>query len=544
MSTNTNSDLKIITKNKIEQKHLLNLNRYFIFENENSILDILSRENGKWQHPFILNYTKCMICKENKKSIPYHLSIDIKSFFKENKIKIRHKNDFKSRITNRYINSDTEEYSDNFEPLGMISDTGIIVECRRLSQIDNEISVIDCKKEARSEKGNNEKDAFLNIPTRSTPFIKSKISTTYRSTYNRHQTIQKETTREKDLDKEYFSNVNEKYQSQLDTNMIKVSINKIDYCDICFGDIKDKFILSCGDFYCRECIKAHIKSSLQNITLFKNIKCPKTICNNKIKENDIEKLFSQEEFKKYLKFKAKIEGYSDNTNIPCPVPDCEGFGKKINIKNGNLKCSKNHMFCVRCMNPSHANKKCSKSADYSTQIMSLFKQIKKCPNCKTLVEKEEGCNNVTCGNIWCNYTFCWVCMNSYDKNHYSNPLSPCFGMQELQPNSRFAKHKCLRISKCLLIFLLMLVILPIVILMFSFFVLVFYILAFVLDGSAVKNLKLKTERKQKFFKFLIYSIYSWISVASIPLGYWALCLLIVSSPFIFLYKKLKHDDKD
>lgn len=554
MSTNLSMNVTL------NDKLLKNLHRHFIFHNESSIQDILKIKNGIWQHPLIKSKNKCLICCEDKNIYSNHIQVNKLEFFIEKKIKLKHKQNFKERITNRHINSDSEINYNTYmsNPSYDITDTNIFLGGFYTANEENMKLIMSHREHQKSigktdiinktnVKQYKDEKVFLDIPSRSTPFTKYDITLKNENLEKRGYLEQIFTHYDKEWDNErdHILSIKQNNPSQADNNPNKpTSVIKIDYCDICFGDIKNKFILSCGDFYCKECIKMHVRGCLQNISLFKNLRCPKTICNDKIREIDIEKLFSNEEFEIYLNSKAKFEGFSDNNMMPCPIPDCEGFGKKAEIRDGFIKCSKNHKFCERCLKEAHVNKKCIKTTDYSMQIMSQFKQIKKCPNCKTLVEKQEGCNNVTCGNIWCNFTFCWVCMKSYDKNHYSNPLSPCFGMQELQSNSRFAKHKCLRISKCLLIFILMLAILPIVILLFSFFALVGYILAFVLDGSAVKNLKLKTERKQKIFRFLIYSIYSWISIFSLPVGYWALFVLIISSPFIFIYKKIKHVDNE
>lgn len=318
---------------------------------------------------------------------------------------------------------------------------------------------------------------------------------------------------------------------------------KTEYCDICFQDIKDKFTLACGDFFCHECITTHVVGSLTNITMFKNLRCPKNICNEKIKDIVIEKLLSEKELEKYTKTKVKIEALCNPLNFACPIPDCESFGDKTNIKNSILTCLNNHSFCIKCLKTAHVGEPCIITKDESEVVISNNKLIKQCPNCKSWVEKQPaGCNNLTCANVWCNFSFCWICMRASDKNHYSNPLSTCFGMQETLNDSHFAKHKCLRITKCMLIFLLMIAILPIIILLFSFIVFGFYILAFVLDGSAVKNMKLKTERRQKVFRFLIYAIYISISLPSMNLGYWSLTFLTVSSPFIYLIKKCKRSD--
>lgn len=47
------------------------------------------------------------------------------------------------------------------------------------------------------------------------------------------------------------------------------------------------------------------------------------------------------------------------------------------------------------------------------------KSVKFCPMCRTKIEKNEGCNHMTC--LFCSYDFCWHCLGyaGEGSNHFS-----------------------------------------------------------------------------------------------------------------------------
>jgi E3 ubiquitin-protein ligase RNF14 len=46
----------------------------------------------------------------------------------------------------------------------------------------------------------------------------------------------------------------------------------------------------------------------------------------------------------------------------------------------------------------------------------MLKHTKPCPNCSTSVEKNGGCNHITCRH--CNFEWCWLCNCKYQPGHY------------------------------------------------------------------------------------------------------------------------------
>ena len=327
-------------------------------------------------------------------------------------------------------------------------------------------------------------------------------------------------------------------------------LEKNDNCAICLQEIKEKFTLTCGDFFCRECIRNTIIIAIKTIIHLDELKCP--TCNDLLQENAIKKLLTKEEFEKYKNLITKIEGLKNKERIPCPYPDCPGWAEENQSNHNILYCIKGHIFCKKCQKIVDKNfgdknnkHKCFENiSEEENQTMQFFKKNKsfrKCPNCQSMVMREGGgCNNMTCTNVWCGYEFCWICNRKYDDSHYRNPLSMCFGLSEMNYDGKLAKYSRMRFFRCILIFLLIIfIILPIVLVFFSIFGACLYIISFVLDGSAMKNIKLKSIFAHKLFYKIVYGFFVAIGFAYIPIGYMSIALFIIFAPFICIFNNLR-----
>ena len=337
------------------------------------------------------------------------------------------------------------------------------------------------------------------------------------------------------------------------TSVILSKNIKNDKCKICIGKIQEKFTLICGHYFCRECLYERIKSILNCISDFDKIRCP--ICNELIDNNSLKRLLNEEEFNFYEKIKMRIEGLRNKNLIPCPYPDCEGFANRLTEnKTSIFICQNNHYFCEKCMEVVDKNlfltkkKHLCKIKDAKTMNYFKLKKkqniIKRCPNCNCWVQKEQNsCNNVQCSNIWCNYEFCWICKSPYDEYHYKNPFSMCFGLSSINSKTYFTKNKRTRLIRCMIIFLILIfILLPITIAFFSMFEIFTCVFAILIDKSGLRNVKLKSKFAHKFFYRIFLLFYFLISLAFIPLGYLSLGLIIIITPFIFLFKKFSNNN--
>lgn len=259
-----------------------------------------------------------------------------------------------------------------------------------------------------------------------------------------------------------------------------------------------------------------------------DIKCP---CNNncdlKFDENLINILLSNqpELYEKFNKFK-KLHSYNQESNgMWCIKPGCENFIRRIDEKGSKITCDKcKYKMCFLCKNIWHGRRSCEESLDKQLLIYKKKFPVKKCPKCKSDIEKNSGCNHMTCSR--CNYQFCWICLKVYTFDHYDlNNVFGCPGLQYIDnPDIKiFLQLFWGRMRVYLFIFFL--VILSPLLVAFGAF-------AFPIYGMNRSGI---LDRASKKKKILTYSLCLLISLLLFPI----IVILEIFPGSYLLYKEIK-----
>ncbi|KAG2705567.1 hypothetical protein I3760_05G061000 [Carya illinoinensis] len=197
-------------------------------------------------------------------------------------------------------------------------------------------------------------------------------------------------------------------------------------CDICMEDVAsdEATRVDCGHCFCNNCWTEHFIVKI-NDGQSRRIRCMAHKCNSICDEAVVRNLVSKrqpdmaEKFDRFL-----LESYiEDNKRVKwCPsAPHC---GNAIRIEDDEfceVECSCGLQFCFSCLSEAHSPCSClmwelwaKKCRDESETVNWITAHTKPCPKCHKHVEKNGGCNLVSC---ICGQAFCWLCGGATGRDH-------------------------------------------------------------------------------------------------------------------------------
>lgn len=188
-------------------------------------------------------------------------------------------------------------------------------------------------------------------------------------------------------------------------------------CEICFEVIESLWSLpSCQiHFFCHKCIKQLLEIKIFDSQVLK-ISCPGENCPSLFTYNDMKYFLSSDYLAKYEKFVKRQQINNDPTLKPCIVPDCEGIIKGTAEFPRNFCSVCNFEMCFLCLKAWHEGQTCEEVQIEEFDKWVEGKDVKDCPKCKYKIEKNLGCDHMTCIN--CHYEFCWNCFDPWQDNHF------------------------------------------------------------------------------------------------------------------------------
>ncbi|KAH7883133.1 hypothetical protein F5I97DRAFT_182403 [Phlebopus sp. FC_14] len=190
------------------------------------------------------------------------------------------------------------------------------------------------------------------------------------------------------------------------------------HCGICLEDFPEDDavrIEHCGHELCMDCARGHVFSKIEEhrfpvlcplCTVDHAKRDPSTISRSVVQLLGV----SEKQYETWI----EMEMAQFSTLIHCPKCKQSAFVDKEDLEEvDSLRCPVlgcDHMWCRKCQQTITVNG-AKHSCDGSAELDHLMHQQgwKYCPNCKTPIQKQDGCNHMSCVAAGCNTHFCYRC---------------------------------------------------------------------------------------------------------------------------------------
>lgn len=189
-------------------------------------------------------------------------------------------------------------------------------------------------------------------------------------------------------------------------------------CAICW-DKSDEFIKieACGHVACKDCFVQYCTTS--NDAKFP-LRCFGTECHALLALDQLRLTLGEAAFHRLLS-EAIDEHFRQHPaeRIKCPGADCTLYTPSASQTPHNCPGCLTAP-CTACRAEYHFGETCAaykaRTTDNLEELATWMREAgaKECPRCRGLIEKREGCNNMTCG--YCKQDFCFVCLAAFDSH--------------------------------------------------------------------------------------------------------------------------------
>ncbi|KAL4439318.1 hypothetical protein ABPG74_016981 [Tetrahymena malaccensis] len=272
-----------------------------------------------------------------------------------------------------------------------------------------------------------------NLPFQNNQIQSEKISTTLNKLNNSDQ------DKQQSMSIESKKILNEQIPSSI--SQINQQGDEIDWdCEICCENmISQEYLpLICDHIFHKNCLAQYFNTQISEKKF--PIKCPSSNCVIPIQQQDLQEVLSFSEFQKYEKF--CLQNYIDSNQDEiswCPTPNCE-FAFILEDGQYTLKCPLcKKSYCLSCKCDYHQGQTCQEykisnnfsEDDKKLEQLAIGLKFKKCSKCKMWVEKNQGCDHMTCR---CGYQFCYKCGGVYLKCECTQQQYPFMNFNQRYDN--------------------------------------------------------------------------------------------------------------
>ncbi|XP_044955916.1 probable E3 ubiquitin-protein ligase ARI7 [Hordeum vulgare subsp. vulgare] len=196
-------------------------------------------------------------------------------------------------------------------------------------------------------------------------------------------------------------------------------------CDLCFdahppGQMRSA---GCGHLYCRVCWRGYVRAAVEDGARCLSLRCPEPSCSAAVIRDLVDDVADEEDKQRYAGFALRSYVEESKSMRWCPAPGCglavEYLGGESLSEQLDVVCECGHGFCILCAEESHLPVPCrtvrewkAKNSSESESTNWVLANTKLCPKCRRPIEKNTGCNHMTCRDP-CGHQFCWICLADY-----------------------------------------------------------------------------------------------------------------------------------
>jgi hypothetical protein len=199
-------------------------------------------------------------------------------------------------------------------------------------------------------------------------------------------------------------------------NAIETNEHGVD-CSICMDPYHTNNMITCQSsprhFTCIPCAILYITKSRELRDPLSAIPCPVSECKTMYKIDRLKTILPKEIQTNITEkdFERNIN-VALHANVKCVIYCTCGVHGIVEHNQDNTdekaQCICGLIYCSKCGNEFHTES-CPPARDILRWVSGLHG--KACPNCGMAIEKNGGCNHLTC--IECRYDFCWECLGPY-----------------------------------------------------------------------------------------------------------------------------------